>query len=104
MSLNPPQLDFKLPMSAKTAARMAWGAWILILLGLVTGVVSTLSLVPGGWREGCGAASLIAFLVAAEFRRKLPDSMTMKRISNVTTETTPPNSEHEKTPVEPGPS
>lgn len=71
---NPTVPEIDLPMSAGTAKVLAWVAWILVLIGTVTGAVAAFALVPQVWQQGASGVSVVAMLLAAEIRRRLPSA------------------------------
>ena len=64
-------------MGAKTAKRLAWIAWILVLLGSVSGVVAAMALLGPVYQQIAAGVGTVCLLVAGEIRRQLPSSKTM---------------------------
>lgn len=79
----PPDLDIKLPMSAKTADRLAWTAWIMMVLGTIAGALAAMALVPEGFYQRLAAgAGTIFLLVAQLIQRKLPTAKALANLKN----------------------
>jgi hypothetical protein len=75
-----PDLDIKVPMSAKTADRLAWTAWIMTILGGGGGAVAALALVPDFYRQLAAGIGTVLMVVAQLIQRKLPSAEQMAKL------------------------
>lgn len=75
---NPSTPDIDLPMSARTAKALAWIAWAFVLIGSVSGAVAAFAWLTDFGQQVAAGVSVIAMLVAAEIRRRLPSSKALR--------------------------
>jgi hypothetical protein len=70
--------NIQLEMSPKTAKVLAWVAWGLVLVGTVAGAVAAFAWVKQTGQQIASGVSVIALLVAAEIRRRLPSARAIR--------------------------